>query len=300
MVTKMKFLTQVVLVLFLFAMLFTAGCGQEKETQVLRLALVPAEDMMAMINAFEPVKEYLEEELGMQIEMFKATDYTAVIEGMRAGRVDVAYFGPFSYVLAAERANAKPIVAGGDAAGNLGVYHSILITHRDSGLESIEDVKARINELTLSFVDPASTSGHLIPRGFMESIGISVDEHFKEIVFAGGHDASVLAVKAGKVDLGATWEGPFQRALDAGLMTEEDVFVIWKSDGIPRSPVTVRGDLDPQLIERIQQAFLDMPEKAPQAMKQWEEMWEGNESYVAVTSEDYEFIRQVAIGLDKL
>ncbi len=297
---KMKFLSQVMLVLFLFAMLFTSGCGQEKETQVLRLGLVPAEDMMAMMDAFDPVKEYLEEELGLQIEMFKATDYTAVIEGMRAGKVDVAYFGPFSYVLAAECANAKAIVAGGDAAGNLGVYHSVLITHKDSGLKSIEDVKARVNELTLSFADPASTYGHLIPRGFMESIGISVDEHFEEIVFAGGHDASVLAVKAGKVDLGATWEGPFQRALDMGLMTEEDVFVIWKSDGIPSSPVAVRGDMEPQLIQKIQQAFLDMPEKAPQAMKQWEEMWEGNENYVPVTSDDYEFIRQVAIGLDKL
>lgn len=297
---KIKFLTQKILILLLLIMLFASGCTQDKKTNPLRLALVPAEDIEALVNAFGPIKEYLEKAIGREIEMFRATDYTAVIEGMRAGKVDIAYFGPFSYVLAAERANAQAIVAGGDAAGNLGVYHSVLITHKKSGLKNIEDVKARVNELTFSFVDPASTSGHLIPRGFMESIGISVDEHFKEIIFAGGHDASVLAVKAGKVDLGATWEGPLQRARDKGLITEEGVFVIWKSDGIPSSPIAVRGDMDSQLIQKLQQAFLNMDEKAPAAMKVWEKMWEGNEHYVAVTSDDYEFIRQVALGLDKL
>ncbi len=272
----------------------------EKPPEVLRMALIPAEDIEELIRAFEPARQYLEKELGMEIEMFKALDYTTVIEAMRAGKIELAQFGPFSYVLAAERANARAIVAGGDADGKLAVYHSILITHRDSGLESIDDIKARPGELTISFVDPASTSGHLIPRGYMESIGIKVDEHFKEIIFAGGHDASVLAVGARKVDFGATWEGPYRRAIEAGLITPEEVFVLWRSDGIPRSPIAVRGDLDEALIQRIQQAFLDMPQKAPEAFAQWEAAWEGNESYVAVTDADYEFIRQVAIGLGKL
>jgi phosphonate transport system substrate-binding protein len=304
---KMRLLVAVSLALILAVALMIGGCGQggqeESKTEapeVLRLALIPAEDIEEMINAFEPARQYLEKELGMQIEMFKALDYTAVIEAMRAGKVELAYFGPFSYVLAAERANARAIVGGGDADGNLAVYHSILITHQDSGLENIDDIKVRAGELTVSFVDPASTSGHLIPRGHMESIGISVDEAFKEIVFAGGHDASVLAVGARKADFGATWEGPYQRAIEAGLITPEDVPVLWKSDGIPRSPLAVRGDLDEALIQRIQQAFLEMPQKDPEAFTQFEGRWEGNESYVVVTDADYEFIRQVAIGLDKL
>jgi len=296
---KMKYLMAVGLVLILAIALIASGCGQE-EPKVLKMALIPAEDIEEMIKAFEPAKQYLENQLGMQIEMFKATDYTSVIEAMRAGKVDVAYFGPFSYVLAAERANARAIVGGGNADGTLNVYHSVLITHKDSGLKNIDDVKARTSELTLSFVDPASTSGHLIPKGYMESIGINVDKDFREVVFAGGHDASVLAVQARKVDLGATWEGGYQRAIDKGLITPDDVFVIWKSDDIPNSPVAVRGDLDEDLVQKIQQAFLDMPQKAPEAFKQFEGQWEGNESYVVVDDSDYEFIRQVAIGLGKL
>ncbi len=275
--------------------------GFEPQTpEVLRLALIPAEDIVEMMNLFEPARQYLENELGVKIEMFKALDYTAVIEAMRAEKIEIAFFGPFSYVLAAERANARAIVAGGDENNKLAVYHSILIAHRDSGLQSIDDIKARPKQLTLAFVDPASTSGHLIPRGHMESVGIKVDEHFKEIVFAGGHDATVLAVGARKVDFGATWEGPFNRAVGQGLINPQEVKVIWKSDGIPRSPVAVRGDLDEKLIQRIQQAFLDMPQKAPAAFAQFEGRWERNKSYVAVTGAEYEFIRQVAKGLGKL
>jgi phosphonate transport system substrate-binding protein len=304
---KMKFMVLAGLVLVLIASLLVTACAPREQAtpkaetpQVLRLALVPAEDIVEMMNRFEPARQYLEKELGIRIEMFKALDYTAVIEAMRAKKLEIAYFGPFSYVLAAERANAQAIVAGGDAAGNLSVYHSIMITHKDSGLQNIDDVKARAAELTLSFVDPASTSGYLIPKGYMESIGIDVEQAFKEVVFAGGHDASILAVHARKVDFGATWEGPFQRAIAGGVIKGDDVRVIWKSDPIPRSPVAVRGDLDPALIKRIQQAFLDMPKKAPEAFAQWEGLWERNESYVAVTGAEYEFIKQVAKGLGKL
>jgi phosphonate transport system substrate-binding protein len=264
------------------------------------MALIPAEDIEEMIKAFEPSKQYLEKELGVRIEQFKATEYTAVVEAMRAKKIDLAYFGPFSYVLAAKRANARAIIGGSDGNGQLAIYHSIFITHPESGLRNMDDVKARAKKLTVSFVDPASTSGHLIPRGHLESIGIRVDKDFKEIIFAGGHDASILAVKARKVDFGATWEGPYQRARDKGLITSEDVFVLWKSQGIPRSPVAVRGDMDESFVQRIQRAFLDMPQKAPEAFKQFEARWEKNKAYVAVSDKDYNYIRQVAIGLGKL
>jgi phosphonate transport system substrate-binding protein len=289
------------LCLVLSLSLMTAGnsLGEEKP-KTLKMALIPAEDIEEIIKAFEPSKQYLEKELGVQIQQFKATEYTAVVEAMRAKKVDVAYFGPFSYVLAAKRANAKAIIGGSDGNGQLAIYHSIFVTHRESGLKSMEDVKARAKKLTVSFVDPASTSGHLIPRGHLESIGIRVDKDFKEIIFAGGHDASILAVKARKVDFGATWEGPYQRAQDKGLITTEDVFVLWKSQGIPRSPVAVRGDLDNSFVQRIQKAFLDMPQKAPEAFKLFEGRWEKNKAYVAVSDKDYDYIRQVAIGLGKL
>lgn len=149
------------------------SCGQERP-KILRMALIPTEDIEEMVRAFEPSKKYLEKELGMEIEHFKATDYTAVVEAMRSKKIDVAYFGPFSYVLTAKWADTRAIIGGSEGDGKLATYNSIFITHRDSGLKTMDDVKEPRNKLTASFVDPASTSGHLIPRGHLESIGIRV------------------------------------------------------------------------------------------------------------------------------
>jgi len=285
---------------FIILLLLARISFAQSEPKVLRLGLIPAEDIEEMVRAFGPSKQFLEKELGIRIEEFKATDYTAVIEAMRSKKIDVAYFGPFSYVLAAKRANARAIIGGSEGDGKLATYHSILITHRESGLKTMEDVKAKAKRLTISFVDPASTSGHLVPRGGLESLGIPVDKHFKEVIFAGGHDASVLAVKARKVDLGATWEGGFQRVIDKGLAKIEEIQILWKSAPIPRSPIAVRGDLDPSLVQRIQQAFLDLPRKAPEAFKQFEGRWEKNKAYVKVNDSDYDYIRDLAIKLGKL
>ena len=252
---------------------FESG-NPDKET--LKIGLIPTEDQLEMLKKFEPAKAYLERELDMPAETFMATDYTAVIEAMRAKKIDVAYFGPFSYVLATERANAEAIVTGGTDTGDVATYHSCIVTHKDSGLKNIDDLKEHANEVTFAFVDPASTSGNLIPRGYLLSIGIDPDTDLKECMFAGGHDAVGLSVKSQKVDAGAMYDIGYNRLIDSGAITPEEVIVIWESDPIPKSPIAVRGDLDPVLKEKIQQAFVDMPEKDPEAMKTFESKWEKN------------------------
>ena len=107
--------------------------SEKTDEQTLRIGLIPTEDQLEMLKKFEPAKAYLERELDMPVETFMATDYTAVIEAMRAKKIDVAYFGPFSYVLATERANAEAIVTGGTDTGDVATYHSCIITHKDSG-----------------------------------------------------------------------------------------------------------------------------------------------------------------------
>ena len=242
----------------------------EETIGTLKIGLIPTEDQIEMLQKFGPVQEYLETELGMKIETFTATDYTSVIEAMRADKIDVAFFGPFSYVLAAEQAEAEAIVTGGTETGDVATYHSCIVTHPDSGITCIDDLLANASEITFSFVDPASTSGNLIPRGYLLSMGVDPDTDFKTCMFAGGHDASGLAVKSGNVDAGAMYDIRYNRLTESGAATPEDLIVIWTSDPIPKSPIAVRGDLDPRLKKRIQQAFVDMPEKDPEAMKAFE------------------------------
>lgn len=270
---------------------------ENPEEPTLRLGLIPTEDQLEMLRKFEPAKAYLERVLDMPVETFTATDYTAVIEAMRAKKIDVAYFGPFSYVLATERADAEAIVTGGTDTGDVATYHSCIVTHKDSGLKNIDDLKEHANEVTFAFVDPASTSGNLIPRGYLLSIGIDPDTDLKECMFAGGHDAVGLSVKSKKVDAGAMYDIGYNRLIDSGAITPEEVIVIWESDPIPKSPIAVRGDLDLALKERIQQAFVDMPEKDPEAMKTFESKWEKNKWYIAIDDSTYDYVRNIAIAL---
>ncbi len=288
-------LNLMILVIAASYLMTCAYAADNSANQPLRIGLVPSDDMVEILEKFQPVQDYLENELGMEIETFRATDYSAVVEAMRSGKLDVAYFGPFSYILAAERANASAIIAGGDnATGEVGSYHSLIIANKKSGINSIDDLKAKSKETTFAFVDPASTSGNLIPRGYLFSEGIDPDKDFKESIFAGGHDAVGLAVQSGKVHAGAIYDTGFNRMVDSGALNPEEVTIIWTSEPIPKSPLAVRGDMDPELAKRIQQAFLDMPTKDPAAMESFESKWEKNAFYVPVNDSTYEYLREMA------
>jgi phosphonate transport system substrate-binding protein len=269
----------------------------KEELKTLKIGLVPSEDSAEMVEKFEPVRLYLEKELGMQVQTFTATDYTSVVEAMRSDKVDVGFFGPLSYVLAAEQAGAEAIIAGGEN-GTLGSYKSCIITYKSSGINNMEDLFKNSKDLTFSFVDPASTSGNLIPRGYLLSQGLNPDTDFKECIFSGGHDASGLAVKSKKVDAGAIYDIGYNRMVEEGILDKNEVFIIWESDPIPSSPIAVRGSLDPQLKEKIQKAFLDLQVKDPKAMEIFESQWEENKEYVAVNDTTYDYIRTIAKGLD--
>jgi len=299
-----RFGISVALVMLIALCVTSSGCldskaktSDEDTIGTLKIGLIPTEDQIEMLKKFGPVQEYLETELGMKVETFTATDYTSVIEAMRADKIDVAFFGPFSYVLAAEQAEAEAIVTGGTKTGDVATYHSCIVTHPDSGITCIEDLLANVSEITFSFVDPASTSGNLIPRGYLLSRGVDPDTDFKTCMFAGGHDASGLAVKSGNVDAGAMYDIGYNRLIESGVATPDDLIVIWTSDPIPKSPIAVRGDLDPLLKKRIQQAFVDMPEKDHEAMKAFESKWEKNELYVAIDDSTYEYVRGIGKSL---
>jgi len=266
---------------------------KEPERQLLRVGIIPAEDTLEMWKSFEVLKGYLERELDVEIKPFIATDYTGVIEAMAAGKIDLAYFGPFSYVLASKRAGAEAIAAGGTKEGKLATYRSIMIAYPGSGIKSIDDLKREAKEIDFAFVDPASTSGYLIPNAALLSMGIDPDKDFKEVVFGGGHDAVHLAVKAGHVDVGASSDSTYKRLIKSGAISDGDVVIIWESDPIPPSPWAVRKDLDPELKEKIRDALITVHERDPAVIAAFKG-WGMKDAFVKVSDADYEYIRGLA------
>ena len=259
--SKLKKTSMLMFAVLLGAVLLVTGC-QSKEVETseeiakLRIGLVPGEDAQQIIEKYDPLAKYLERVLDLEVELIVGTDYTETIEAMRTGKLDLGMYGPFSYILAADTANAEAAILA--SYKDMGLYYeSYIITHPESGIDKISDLKGK----TFAFVDPASTAGYLIPRMYMEKEGINPDKDLASTTFLGGHDACALAVKKKQVDAASIVKHQLESAINAGLISEDDFKIIHTSDRFPGGPMAWRKDLPEDLKEKIRDAFINMPEE---------------------------------------
>ena len=266
-----------------------SGMGGMK---VLKMGLIPADDAQEMLRNYEPIKKYLSDKLGIPVQIQVTSDYTAAIEAMRAKHIDMAWFGPFSYVIASNVANAEAIVNGVKASTGSSTYQSIIVANANSGIKTLKDLKGK----NFAFVDPASTSGNLVPRKMLIEAGINPDKDFKTSYYAGTHNAVMYAVANGKVHAGATGDNVYNRMVKAGEIDPKVNKIIYTSAPIPGSPIAVRGDL-PKIIKlKIQLALVKMDEQTIHKV----DGWGGIASYKTVKDSDYDVIRKTAkiLGMD--
>lgn len=230
--------------------------AQEKWPEKLVFGVIPVAGSSSMKENFGPITNYLSKALGINIEMKLAGDYTGIITGMQHNHIDFAYLGPKSYVEAAKRANAEALVVEVDGESGLPGYRGTIITKKGSNLKSLEDIKGK----TWAFTSSQSTSGTLVPTVMFSKAGIEPQKYFKKVIYSGGHEASILSVKAGKIDAASTNNLDFNRGL--GKHWNADEFnVIWTSDLIPGAPIAARKDLPTSLKMAIKGALLSYNDK---------------------------------------
>jgi len=225
-----------------------------RAADVLTVGLIPSEDSRAMIANSQAMMDMLSKALGMPVKPFVAADYNGVIEALRSKRLDVAYLGPFSYVLGASVADIEAFAVAETKKAGRTYYHSLIVANKDSGIKTVADLKGK----TFAFVDPSSTSGHLFPKAGLIKAGFNPDKDFGRVIFSGSHDANAVAIQNKRVDAVAIADRILDAAIAKGLAKREDLVVVWKSDPIPESPTVWRKDLDPALKKRIQAAFLEV------------------------------------------
>ncbi|BBK40326.1 putative selenate ABC transporter substrate-binding protein [Allostella vacuolata] len=221
---------------------------------VLRVGLIPSEDSRAMLEASKLLLAAIEKNLGMKVQGFVATDYNGVIEALRAGHIEVAYLGPFSYVLGTTVAAIEAFCTAETAKAGRTYYHSQIIALKESGITTLADLRGR----TFAFVDPSSTSGHLFPKAGLIREGIDPDKFFGRVLFTGSHDANALAVANKRVDAATIADRIYDAAVAKKLIDPEKVQVVWRSGPIPESPTVWRRNLPDDLKQRIRKAFLDI------------------------------------------
>ena len=218
----------------------------------LTIGLIPTESSTHITDRYENLAKYLEKQLGIPIELKTSTDYGGVITAMQFKHVDVAYYGPKSYVEAALRANAECFVIEVDEAGSKG-YHGIIISKKGSPVTSIQSAKGKV----FAFTDPNSTSGTLVPTVyFVKDLKIEPEKYFSKVIYSGSHEASMLSVKGGKIDIASTNDLDMKRGEGKLWEKDKDFNILWTSKLIPGSPMAYRKDLPESLKKALKEAFL--------------------------------------------
>jgi phosphonate transport system substrate-binding protein len=254
--------------LLLFVGLFSivTGCKNAStgnKIDKLVIGVVGGDDPTEKSDCYKSLVPYFEKEMGVKkVDIYITTDYASVIEAMRSKKVDIASVGELAYLIAVERAGAKAIVMPGSADGQR-FTSSIILTSSKSDIKSMDDVIKRSKELSLAFADPASTSGHLYPRNYLNSINLEPEKSFKSVSFTNDHSAAILTALSGKVDIACTYSLAVNRLIAKKRMKKEDYRVLWESEPYITSPISVRGDLPKDLKERIKMAYLNLATKEP-------------------------------------
>lgn len=247
----------------------------------LRVALLPDENASTIIQNAQPLKAYLEKTLKKDVEIIVTTDYSSMIEAMRFGRIEVAYFGPFSYVLAKSKAPEIEPFAVGVEKGKPN-YQSILIANAEGPVKELKDIEGK----PFAFGDQASTSSHLAPRAHLAKNGFIGDTHYK-VVHLGKHDAVARAVAAGQVPAGALSEAIYRVLVDGKKIDPAKIRQLALSDPIPNYPMTLQGYLAPALKDAIRKAFLGLDD--PEILKLFRV-----ERLAPATDKDYDVLRDMA------
>ncbi len=226
--------------------------------QVLRVTAIPDESPTELARKFEPLGKYLESKLGMKVEWTPVTDYAAAVETLASRKVDLAWFGGFTFVQSSVRSGGKtiPLVQREEDT----VFKSVFIAGKDSGITKLEDLKGK----TLSFGSQSSTSGHLMPRSFLLGAKINPDKDLKRISFSGAHDATIAAVASGKVDAGALNISVWNKFVEDKKVDPAAVKVIYTTPPYFDYNWTVHADMPAELRNKITQAFLDLSPATPQ------------------------------------
>ncbi len=218
---------------------------------VFRVTAIPDESPTELARKAAPLMKYLEARLVMKVEYTPVTDYAAAVEALVNKKVDLAWFGGFTFVQAHARSGGKmiPLVQREEDEK----FRSVFITS-DPAIKALADLKGK----DLSFGSQSSTSGHLMPRSFLLQAGIDPDKDFKRVAYSGAHDATVAAVAAGKVQAGALNISVWERLVSDKKVDADKVKVFYTTPPYYDYNWTVHAEMPAALREKLAAALLSL------------------------------------------
>ncbi len=244
---KTKLLVRAIRALVPLALLAAYGTSHGQE--VFRVTAIPDESPTELARKAAPLMKYLEDQLGMKVEFTPVTDYAAAVETLVNRKVDLAWFGGFTFVQARIRSGGKVIPIAQRAQDQH--FRSVFITS-DPLIKVLADLKGK----DVSFGSQSSTSGHLMPRSFLLSAGLVPERDFHRVAYSGTHDATIAAVASGKVQAGALNISVWEKFVAENRVDTSKVRVFYTTPPYHDYNWTVHADMPAPLREKLTRALL--------------------------------------------
>jgi phosphonate transport system substrate-binding protein len=263
-----------------------AGAAAAELPKQLVMAVTPSNFPTELFKASEAFAAELGKKLGLTIKVYMPTDYLGVVEALRNKTVDMAFVHPAGYVFASREAKAQIVAV--DVWHGKTSYTSRIFVRKESGLKTLEDLRGK----NIAFVDPGSTSGYVYPMVMLIKKGLVKDRDpktfFKEAMFAGTHEAALLALLNGSVDAVASFDlAPEQYLKDKERV--EKLTYIAETPPIPEAGMAVRDGMDPALVKRIFDALMAF--NAPEYRPLLKDFY-GIDGFARAKDSDYDPVRQ--------
>jgi phosphonate transport system substrate-binding protein len=226
--------------------------------QVFRVTTIPEEAATEQVRKFTPIAQYLEKTLGTKVEFTPVSDYPAAVEALVNKKVDLVWFGGFTYVQAQIRSGGKivPIAQREEDTK----FQSVFIAKKDSGIKGLADLKGK----QVSFGSQSSTSGHLMPRHFLLQAGLNPEKDFRRIAYSGAHDATIASVVSGKVDAAALDITVWRKFVAENKVDTKDVDVFYTTPTFFNYNWSVHADMPADQRQKIAKALLDLDPATPE------------------------------------
>lgn len=253
---------------------------------------IPDQDERRLTERFGQIADYLEAELGVEVEYIPVKSYAAAVSAFRNDQVQLAWFGGLTGVQARRLVPGSEAIAQGaeDTA-----FKSYLIANTSTGLAPMDHLDDSLRGLSFSFGSKGSTSGRLMPEYFLrDAFDAAPEDVFSRVGFSGDHSRTIALVESGAYQLGVLNYAVWDAAIEAGSIDTDAVQVIWESPTYPDYQWTIRGDADDRFgagfTDRVQQALLNMTDPALLAAFP-------RSGFVPASNADYAPIEETAISI---
>ena len=221
----------------------------------INFGLISTESTQNLKKAWAPLLEDFAKRTGIKTNAFFASDYAGVIEAMRFNKVQVAWFGNKSAMEAVDRAGGEVFVQTIADDGAPG-YWSLLVVHKDSPLQNLQDVLKNAKGLTLGYGDPNSTSGFLVPGYYAFAQNNTDPRTAFKLVRSANHETNLLAVANKQVDVATNNNESLDRLRKTNPQRASELREIWRSPLIPSDPIVWRKDLHADAKAKVRAFFV--------------------------------------------